>query len=344
MVTAGFIVLALLLALGAFAWVLHPLWRDRPRIAGAMIATLALSVGLLYFVVGTPAALAPAATRAPATLDDAIARLEAELREDPNQVEGLRLLARAYAQRGDAAKARDRLTQAARLAPDDADLQVEAAESRALADPKRQLDAQAVALLERAVAIQPMHQRGRWFLGIARRQQGRAAEAARTWEPLLGIVAPATAAALRPQIDAARADAELPPLPASADASLATDTPGKDAPASGNALTIRVAVDPALAARMPGATVFVIARVPGGPPMPVAVERHRLAALPAAIGLDDADGPMPTQKLSALREVEVVARLSRSGDAMRGAGDVESAPVRVVLPARDTIELQLPAR
>ncbi len=344
MVTAGFIVLALLLALGAFAWVLHPLWRDRPRSAAAMIATLALAAGLLYVLVGTPAALEPAATRAPATLDDAIARLEAELRNDPNQIEGLRLLARAYAQQGDATQARDRFAQAARLVPDDADLQVEAAESRALADPKRQLDAQAVALLERAVEIEPMHQRGRWFLGIARRQQGQAAEAARTWEPLLGIVAPATAAALRPQIDAARADAGLPPLPTDADSESASEIPASGTGASKHALTVRVVVDPGLASRMPGATVFVIARMPGGTPMPVAVERHPLAALPAVISLDDADGPMPTQKLSTLREVELVARLSRSGDAMRSAGDLESAPVRVVLPARDTIELQLRAR
>lgn len=341
MVTAGFIAAAGLLAVLALGFVLRPLWRARRASTAAAIAVLVLACGLLYQVVGTPAALAPKATEMPATMDEAIARLETELRRDPNQVEGLRLLARAYLQQGQPQQARERFAQAARLAPDDADIQVEAAESRALADPGRQLDAQAVALLERALAIEPMHQRGRWFLGIAQRQQGRAADAARTWEPLLGVVAASTAAALRPQIDAARAQAGLPPLPAPAP----PDTPEAIAQSGGtpsrNAITVQVAVDKAAGERMPGASVFVIARIPGGPPMPVAVERHPLATLPASVVLDDADGPMPTQKLSALGEVELVARLSRSGNAMRQPGDIESPPVRVALPAKDPVTLRI---
>lgn len=340
MVMVAFVALGAVLAAAALAWTLHPLWRARPATGLAMIATLGLACALLYRLVGTPAALEPGATELPTTLEGAIARLESELQREPNQVEGLRLLARAYVQQGDVPKARDRLAQAARVAPDDPDVQVEAAELRARADPARRFDAQAIALLERALALQPMHQRGRWFLGIAQRQQGRAADAAATWEPLLAIVPAATAAALRPQIDAARKDAGLAPLPAAAADGTAS---ARDA-TSANALTVQVSIDPALAARMPDASVFVIARVPGGPPMPVAVERHRLASLPASITLDDADGPMPTQKLSALREVEVFARLSRSGDAMRADGDIESTPVRVALPARAPVVLRLPAR
>ena len=57
--------------------------------------------------------------------------------------------------------------------------------------------------------------------------------------------------------------------------------------------------------------------------------------------LDDSDSPMPTQKLSSLKEVELVARLSASGNAMRQEGDLESAPVRVTLPARAPVELVL---
>lgn len=327
-----FIALAVLVVLGALAWVLHPLWRARRGSTALAIVVLALATGVLYRVVGTPAALRPAAAQVPATLGEAIARLEAELREDPNQVEGLRLLARAYAQQGNAATARDRAAQAARLAPDDADLQVEAAEFRAQADPRRRFDAQAVALLERALSVEPMHQRGRWFLGIALRQQGRAADAARTWEPLLAIVAPATAAALRPQVDAARNDAGLPPLPAAAAASPA------------GALRVRVRIDPALVQAMPGATVFVIARQPGGPPMPVAVERHRVDALPGEVVLDDGDSPMPTRKLSELDAVELVARISRSGQANRQPDDLESAPLRVALPAAEPVSLVIPPR
>lgn len=325
---AVFVALAALLVLATFAWVLHPLWRQRPLPALAAIAALAIATGLLYRLVGTPAALDPAQREMPKTMDEAITRLEAELQRDPNQVDGLRLLARAYQQQEQPAKARDTYARAVKLAPDDADLLTEAAEAAALADADRRFDDGAVAMLRNALRVQPMHQRARWFLGVALRQRGEHAQAASTWEPLLASVDPKAAAALRPQIEAARKDAGLPPLPA-------------QAPAPAGALTVSLKIDPSLSARMPNASVFIIARVPGGPPMPVAAEKHALRDVPATITLDDSDSPMPTQKLSALKEVEVFARLSASGDATRQQGDLESKPVRVALPASQAVELVL---
>ena len=44
------------------------------------------------------------------------------------------------------------------------------------------------------------------------------------------------------------------------------------------------------------------------------------------------------------RRAEIlVARLSASGNAMKQDGDIESAPVRVVLPAKDTVTLRIGA-
>ena len=330
----AFVATCALLALATFAWVLRPLWKTHRLPVTVAIVLLAVCTGLLYRLVGTPTAMDPAQREAPRTLEDAIARLEADLARDPNQVEGLRLLGRAYLQQRQPAKARDAFARAARLAPDDADLLVEAAESRARAAADRRFDAAAIAMLEDALRLQPVHERGRWFLGIALRQQGRDAEAATTWEPLLDSVDATTAAALRPQIDAARADAGLPPLAAPADA-------GRE---GAGVLTVLLRIDPALLqAASADASVFVIARRPGGPPMPVAVEKHPLSAVPATVVLDDADGPMPTLKLSQLDEVEVLARVSPSGDATPQPGDVESQPVRVQLPATQPVELRLPA-
>ena len=75
--------------------------------------------------------------------------------------------------------------------------------------------------------------------------------------------------------------------------------------------------------------------------MPVAVEKHTLQDLPLTLTLDDGDSPMPTQKLSALQEVEVFARLSASGDPMRQEGDIESAPVKIKLPSTAPVKLVL---
>jgi cytochrome c-type biogenesis protein CcmH len=332
--TALFAAIASALTLLVLGWVLRPLWRGRTGVGPviAIAALLALATFGLYRLVGTPAALDPAVRKAPDTLQDAIAQLETQLQRDPRQLEGWRLLGRAYASAQRAGKSRDAYARAAQLAPDEPDVLVEAAESRALAAPQRRFDAQAVAMLQHALQAQPQHQRARWFLGIAQRQAGQPAEAAKTWEPLLAQVDVAAAAPLRTQIDSARAEAGLPPLPAAQ----------QPVTASGKALQVHVRLDPELAARVRlrgDASVFVIARVPGGPPMPVAVEMHGVSELPYTASLDDTDGPMPTQKLSALGEVEVLARLSMSGNAIPQAGDLESKAVRVRLPADAPVEL-----
>lgn len=320
--------LAVLVA-AALAW---PLRRASPRLFAGMLVAIPVLAVALYQVVGTPGGLGvgpqPGVAADAPTLDEAIARLRADLDRDPRQPEGWRLLARGLARQGDATGARDAFARAAALAPEADDVLVEYAEARALADPARRFDAEAVALLRQVLDRNPGQQRARWFLGIAQRQAGEDAAAAETWAPLLAVVDADAARALRPQIDAARAAAGLPALPAA------------EGPA--HALTVRVSLDPALAADGrfgADAAVFVVARAPDGPPMPVAAERLRLGDLPAEVVLDDGDSPMPTARLSQLQDVLVSARISASGDATRSGGDVDSAPVRVALPAAGPVDI-----
>ena len=327
---SSFVAIAIVLTLAVLAVLLRPLWRDARRLAAGIGAVVVIGAIALYEIVGTPAALDPQARAAPATLEDAIAQLQAQLARDPKQVDGWRLLGQALTTQQQLPQARDAYAKAAALSPGDPDVLVEAAQSRAMATSDRRFDNEAVALLQRALRAQPQHQRARWFLGIAQRQAGDDAAAANTWEALLPQVDAKTAASLRPQIDAARAAAGLPPLPS--------------APANIPGLRVQVALAPDLASRIRlrgDASVFVIARMPGGPPMPIAVEKHSVQELPFEATLDDGDSPMPTQKLSSQREVEVVARLSASGEAMPQAGDLESQPVRVKLPADKPVELTI---
>ena len=326
---AIFLALAAVLALAVLAVLLRPLWRDARGVAVGIAVIVLASGALLYRIVGTPQALDPANLAMPETLGDAIAQLEAELERNPDQAEGWRLLGQALQREGQSAKARDAYAKASTLAPDDADIASEAAQARAFADDRRLFDAQAVALLQHALRLKPDHQRARWFLGIAQRQAGDNAAAAATWEPLLAQVDTATATSLRKEIDSARSAAGMPPLPAPASA-------------AADALQVKVALDPQFAARVRlrgDATVFVIARAPDGPPMPVAVEKHSVSELPLTLVLDDGDSLMPTSKLSQLREVELVARLSETGEGNRQEGDIESKPVRIALPAKAPVEL-----
>ena len=329
-----FVILAIVLSLGVLLAVLWPLWRDARGLVLAGVATLGIATFALYRVVGTPAALEPQAASAamPATLDEAVAQLEAELKKQPNEPEGWRLLGKSYAalQRyDDAQKAFERAVQ---LLPTDADLLVEAAQARLFNNADRRLDAEAIALLDKALAINPDHQRALWFVGLAQRQEGKHADAAKTWEPLLAKVDPNTAATLRTQINEARAAAGLPPL---ADAAPAADS----APAL---LTVTVDLAPALKDKLaPGDTLFVFARQVDGPPMPVAARRLPVSAFPVTVPLGDSDSPMPTLKLSQLPQVQLVARIAKGNGPAAQPGDLEAAAVTAEVKAGNTYALTI---
>jgi cytochrome c-type biogenesis protein CcmH len=92
-----------------------------------------------------------------------------------------------------------------------------------------------------------------------------------------------------------------------------------------------VTVAPSLAGKSAATdTLFVFAREMNGPPMPVAIVRATKKDLPFTFQLDDSTSPMPSRKLSSAGPVVIVARLSKSGQAMPQSGDLEgtSQPVQ----------------
>ena len=89
-------------------------------------------------------------------------------------------------------------------------------------------------------------------------------------------------------------------------------------------------------------TVFVVVKTPDNSGPPLAVKRFTGADLPASFKLDDADAMMPNRKLSGFAEVILIARLSKSGNAMPQPGDLASAPQKVKLGAAG-IKLELAA-
>jgi len=97
------------------------------------------------------------------------------------------------------------------------------------------------------------------------------------------------------------------------------------------AISGKVTVAPSLAGKGSATdTLFVFAREMSGPPMPVAIVRATKKDLPFTFRLDDSNSMMPSRKLSDVGTVVIVARLSKSGQAMPQSGDLEgmSQPVK----------------
>jgi cytochrome c-type biogenesis protein CcmH len=108
--------------------------------------------------------------------------------------------------------------------------------------------------------------------------------------------------------------------------------PSKPAGQAGSSLAIsgKVTISPGLAGKGAATdTLFVFARETSGPPMPVAIVRATKKDLPFNFRLDDSASMMPSRKLSDVGTVVIVARISKSGQAMPQSGDLEgiSQPV-----------------
>jgi len=344
--TPMFLIGASALVVLSLAFVLPTLWREARVAALVLLVGIPLSAGGLYLAFGEPDALDPRNLVAPTTIDEAARQLERQLEEEPDSLEGWILLGRTRKSLGREAEAGGRAAEASAahaaanaafaraltLAPDNPDLQVEAAEALSLSHPERRFGPEATALLDAALDNRPNHQRGLWFRGVAALQAGDAAAAARHWEALLPAVDAETAAALRPQIDRARTDAGLPPLP------------GVPVAVTGPGVNLRIEADPAVLAALPaGAVLFVSARDAANPEAPpVAARRIPSPVFPLELRLSDADSLMPTARLSSLTRVEVSARFVLAGavDAA-GSGDLQAAPVPVEVGQDAVVQLVL---
>lgn len=330
----GFLIGAIALTALTLAFLLPPLWTQaRGMAVGLLLLVPASTVGL-YYAYGTPQVFGDIPEPEQISLDEAIDRLQMHLTTSPDELEGWVLLGRSRKAQERFAEARDAFAQAHRLLPDEPDLLVEYAEAITLASDSRLIQGQALALLEQALAINPAQQRALWFIGIHHYQQQRWTEATEVWERLLPIVGEDTRRVLVQQIGEARERAGLPPLDLAR-----VQAPAEDAAAPG-ILAVRVELDPALAGRVqPGDTLFVFARQPEGPAMPLAVRRVPAGELPLTLTLSDADSPMPALPLSAQERVRLVARISRSGDAAARPGDLAAEPLDIDLPASGTQRL-----
>jgi cytochrome c-type biogenesis protein CcmH len=327
----------------------------------ALALLLPLASVALYYAVGDPRALDPQAlvrrdagvptdaSGAP-DLEKAAANLAAKMRENPGDAEGWVLLGRTYHALDKYAEARDAFANAWKLTPDDVDVKVEYAEVLALARDDKLIAGPPRQLIDEALAIQPDHQRALWLLGISEVQQNRYAEGAAAWEKLLPQLpadAPIRKTVLE-QIAEARSRAGLPALDAGATPDAAGAGPAApptavaagaaSAPANGAAgteLTVQIEIAPELEAKLaPSDVLFVFARAPAGPKMPLAIQRLPASSLPLTVTLTDGMGMMPSMNLSSVPEVVVGARVSKSGNAAPQSGDFEaiSPPVSTKNP------------
>jgi len=301
--------LMLLAAALVVAW---PMFRHEQKLsiraAATIVVVLAISAGL-YSRIGTPDAQAVQGEMA--SIEGMVESLAARLQSDPSDVRGWKMLGRSYS-------VLQRYTEAAAAYERAAELE-NGTDGQTLADLGEAvlmgnggaLDPRSDQLFENAVAVSPNNPKALFYSGYAAGERGDRSLAAERWETLLAVApSPDIEGLLRQKIGEWRGvsaeEVQVAPQPV----------------AQTGGLMILVSLDPAAQQAVePGHIVFVIARDPAAPAPPIAAVRRVVGDLPAQIELTDANAMIPGRTLTSFENIEIVARVSLSGQPVAQPGD-----------------------
>lgn len=311
-----------------------------PAARAGRLAALAVGLALpliavsSYFALGSPGALdarpagageGAAHALEPERIQAMAERLAQRLRQQPDDVDGWRMLARSYSVLGRHAEAAQAYATLVNLVPGDAQLLADYADTLAMAQGRR-LQGEPERIIARALQADGNNLKALALAGTAAFDRQDYKGAIAHWEKILALV-PADSDAARSiaaSIQEARTLGRIEPARATV------------APAKGAVAGV-VALDPKLRGKVRDSdTVFIYARAVDGAAMPLAVVRRQVKDLPAQFVLDDSSGMAAAgSALSAHATVVVGARISRSGSATPGAGDLEGVAGPVALGTKD---------
>jgi cytochrome c-type biogenesis protein CcmH len=355
---SAFVALVALMVLAAVALMIYPLLRPLPAMAKgepapkkaaplafALSVLLALGAVALYsqinnFPWNNPAAAEPlppghGALASGGSMESITAALEARLQQEPNDLEGWRMLGRSYLVSGNAAKAAAAYERANSIAPaKDMGLLLDLAEALVLTEDTA-AQPRAKAIIDDALAADANNEKALWYQGVMAVRSGDFETAKRNWTRLLETNPP-------PEIREVIANqlrelgVDVPGGPAAPAMAAAAAGPmagggmaagaamgGGDVAPKGRTLRISVKVDPSLASRLqPGVPLFIAAREPGIPGPPIAATRISADQLPAMVVLSDANTMIEGRDLSSVNDVEIVARVAFGGTAVTASGDL----------------------
>jgi cytochrome c-type biogenesis protein CcmH len=305
-----------------------PVRTPRKTMAGIAFG-VPIVAGALYLLIGNPAAMQGGGGLPPGhdqiataqDLEKMVAALAEKLEKEPTNYKGWSMLARSYKAMGRPVEAQRAFEKAGSFIDDDAQALASYADVVAT-NAGGSLQGKPTELIRKALKVDPQNPMALWLSGTADFEAKKYPQAVETWDKLVAMLPPGSddARMLEGAINDARAKAGLPPKAATA-------------VAAGSTIRGVVDVDAAVKDKTrPDDVVMVIARRPGTR-MPLAVLRKSASELPLQFTIDDSMSMDPNSKLSSVAEVEVEARISKTGLAKPEPGDLLSPAQTVKLGA-----------
>lgn len=284
-----------------------PLYRVENRLSTVSVSAVVVLIAIsatVYSYIGSPN-VDPQQAAVP-NIEAMVSSLADRLENNPDDIKGWKMLARSYLELKNLPGAVEAFEKAVELeSGENAQTLSDLGEAILLGD-GQSLIGRAGQLFESSLAIDPANPKALFYSGLAAMQRGNSDLAATRWEALLATGPP-------PDIESVLRE-RIAELRGSAPAPVAIPV----APA----VTARVSLGQgAAAAGLQDTTVFIIARDPDQPSPPIAAVRRRLSELPTVITLSDADAMIPGRVPSGFETLEIIARVSITGQPIAQSGD-----------------------
>lgn len=310
----------------------------------ALVLTLALPMLALALYVGSGRPLAwmmsssvgGAQADSVSQIHASIAELADKLKGEPDNVEGWLLLARSYQGTGLVAESLSAYARVYDLSPDDPDFLVEYANALSRQN-GRSLAGKPTELLDHALQRAPDNLNVLALSGAAALQRGDAVAAQAFWVRLRDLTPPDSPD--RERIEALLVRARGGVADDGTTATSAVPVQGGGAAPASVFVGGTVSISPELVGRVAqGDTLFIFARESVGAPIPIAAVRAQAAGWPVRFSLDDQASMGQGRPLSSFDYVDIVARISHSGNPSARPGDLEGVMRRIAV-GTDAVEL-----
>lgn len=269
------------------------------------------------------------------SVEEMVDKLAAKMKEQPDNAEGWFMLARSYMSLKRYQEAVDALEKTNQLVPNNPVIMLRYADALTMLR-GGQISGKPFELIKRAVEISPDDPTGLWLLGMGYEEQGEYKKAISYWNLLLPMLKDEQSITeVKGLIRRARKKGNI-------DVAEMSITPKTQKEANQAGLSLKVNISKSILSKVSKTdTVFVFAKAVNGPPMPLAIVRKQVKDFPLTVTLNDSMAMMPTMKLSNFKEVQVVARISKSGTPKAQSGDYESAERIVTVNQKDLIKLTI---
>ncbi len=257
------------------------------------------------------------------SVEQAIETLKQKLEKDPSNLDDWLFLGRSllvsekFTEAVSAFAKANEITNGA-----DPNVLVSYGEAQGFANDQR-FDQNSLNLFAKALQIDPKHERGLWYAGFASYQLEEFNNSVNYWQRLLDTVPVEqedVKSALLVYLNDAKQKAGIEIASAS---SKPSEVDGQSTENANSSIVVNATLSDELRGKVSDSdTLFIYARAINGPKMPLALVKMTAGDLPATVTLDDSVSMIPNMALSSMQQVEVIARISKSGQAIMQPGDI----------------------